>query len=346
MVVIVATCAFCLMVSCSKDSITKPDMVTQQNTILSPQDQLNRISEFKEQMDRYKSGDSPKDATYLSVEDAIWDVEALFNYTYAYPELIINRETEYDTALYLPINYRDSVLFTDLTLFYDQVYNAARAIFQRDTLSNKQMLLLDAEPDDPSDSQVKVTFHTLIGSVSTPSNPDTLLPWAGPYSVGQWWYYGDNGGSWDSPTDDATLEFTRILKKHLIQNAPAGSFYTYTNIKKLSTKDSSPDTYTYGNGYCEFYKNDTSGLCYEDLVLEYEAMNFHFFGEKDLIQNQLRTGSVVPADHKVCGIEISSQSTVRQNGQLNMARHWTAVWYGERLTGITGYGPERGSIEP
>lgn len=338
--------AMTIAAACSKEEAVQPERVVQDNAAdQHSKEVLNRINVFKGQIDRYKANPGLRDGSSMSVEDALWNVEALFNYTYSYPELIIDREMEYDTELYLPVNHRDSVLLTDLATFYDGMYTAVRTQFLNDTMTNKRLLLLDAESADPGDSQVKVTLHTLLGKTATPPFTDTLSPWPGPFTEGQWWYFGNGLGGWDSSSGDATDALTHWLKWYLIPDAPSGSIYTYADIKRRYTKDASPDTYLYGNGYCEYYEHNPNGLTDTDLILDYNEMNTHFFGEQSLATNLLRDGSNIPVTHKICGLRIDADSE-EENSTYTQARHWTTVWYGERLTAIQGYGNERGSLEP
>ena len=46
---------------------------------------LARIMNFKQQVDYYKANPAIKDGETVTLDEAIWNIEALFNLTYAYP---------------------------------------------------------------------------------------------------------------------------------------------------------------------------------------------------------------------------------------------------------------------
>ena len=61
---------------------------------------LARIMNFKQQVDYYKANPAIKDGETVTLDEAIWDIEALFNLTYAYPGLSYGRTETADTVLY------------------------------------------------------------------------------------------------------------------------------------------------------------------------------------------------------------------------------------------------------
>ena len=89
---------------------------------------LARIMNFKQQVDYYKTNPDVKDGESVTLDEAIWNIEALFNLTYAYPELSYGRTETADTVLYLPVGSDNTVLLTDLTVFYGQMYEVVRNI--------------------------------------------------------------------------------------------------------------------------------------------------------------------------------------------------------------------------
>ena len=60
---------------------------------------LARIMNFKQQVDYYKANPAIKDGETVTLDEAIWNIEALFNLTYAYPELSYGRTETADTVL-------------------------------------------------------------------------------------------------------------------------------------------------------------------------------------------------------------------------------------------------------
>ena len=338
------------LVSCHKDNAAQSPEIAE-SCCYEPKtaDVLDRINAFRKCIEHCQANPGTRDVSCLSVDDAVWNLEALFNYTYAYPEQICSRMAVYDSALYLPVTYHDSVLMADLVLFYEQMYGAVGAIFQRDTLSNSQLVLLDVEPDDDVLNELlKIELHILIGSVTGTAQgipPEPPYPWPGPFAQGEWWYYGENGGGSSGTESDAAQELTRYLRLYLIPNAPVGSYYTYTDIIQLTSTN--PSEHTYGNGYCEFYRNDSLGLeVPDDLILNSDVLNFHYFGEKDLVKNQLYGyGMGDPTIRTLCGVYISDSCNI-VNNMYTIIKHCTTAFYGVGLLVSNEHGHERGSLEP
>lgn len=162
-VMVLAAMATAGLVSCQKEK-TDEGQTTQQN----PTDKavVERIKEFKRQVEYHKSHPGLRDATCVSVEEAVWNLEALFNFTYAYPELCYGKTVAADTVLSLPLSANDSVRMTDLVTFYGMVYAAAAAIYQNVDLPDKQFIVLDVEegecqssPDDFWLTSSQMNFH-------------------------------------------------------------------------------------------------------------------------------------------------------------------------------------------
>lgn len=311
-----------------------------------PSTVLARIHEFKKCIKHYQANPGTREVAYLSVDDAIWNVEALFNYTYTYSEMLCSREAAYDSALYLPINHNDSVLMADLTMFYERMYGAVSTIYLRDTLPNSQLLLLDVEPNEILNEQIKITLHILIGSVTgtapTPTEPP--YPWPGPFEEGEWWYYGENAGGSGNSNSDAAQELTRWLNYYLIPHAPNGYYYFYTDI--VQEESQNPLDHPFENGYCEFYKSNSLGLNQDDLILDSDELNFHFFGEKDLVQNQLYTESPgISTTRSLSRVYVIDNHEKTGETYITI-KHGTTAWYGDRLTVYHELGQERGSLEP
>ena len=117
---------------CTKTEDTANEAVQQGEATLA------RIMDFKQQMEEAKANPAMKSTTYMSIADAVWNVEALFNLTYAYPTTNYGTTVTRDTTLYLTVCSNDSVLVNDLSTFYGQMINAVQAIYRSVDLDDKQ----------------------------------------------------------------------------------------------------------------------------------------------------------------------------------------------------------------
>ena len=336
-IMIVATTA-AFLIGCKKDdsTTTAADTPTA-NELARGEATLAKIMNFKQQVEYYRAYPNVKDGATMSIDEAVWNIEALFNLTYSYPELSYGRTVTADTVLFLPLQADNSVLLTDLSVFYGQMYEAVSAIYHSVNLDSKQFLILDVEEGIPSGDRLPVTLHSVQGTVKgiPPTPPSPPSPWMGPFEEG--WYYGENLG--DEEGDfidvmDATDTLSRLLNAVLVPVAPEGCSYFYTNVKMKELGSDSYVPYTHNlypnlGPYCEFYKENPTTLC--DFLLNTDMMNFHYFGECYLVQNHLRyyVNEPIPTYYYLFQISIMDLSYTNNNN-LYVIKHHTKAWYGNR----------------
>lgn len=314
------------LVSCQKentDTKTDTEQTHKDNATVA------RILDFKEQVEHYNGPTGTRDASYVSVEDAVWNLEALFNYTYAYPELCYSRTVSADTVMYLPLCSNDSVLMSDLASFYGDIFGAVNALYQSVELTDKQFILLNVEAGDNLLNQMEIILEAVQGSVD-----ESRLPNGDPFLPGEWWYYGGNMGGWNSTEGDAAQMLTWWVNRALTPAPPATGYYCYTMITRRES--TTPSDYPYTNPnynvsdlYCEF---EVMGNPYVDdslLVLNSEQLNFHYHGELELVQNRLYQGNafVTLTPFKVL---IEADQEMENDRDYTRVFHHTKAWYGRR----------------
>jgi len=324
---IIAILAFAAVVTaCTKTEDTANEAVRQGEAT------IERIMDFKQQMEEAKANPGMKSSVYMSVDDAVWNIEALFNLTYAYPELAYGKTVDCDTTLYLPVSTNDSVAINDLAAFYGMMYDAVRAIYWSVDLDDKRFLILDVEAGERSGNVQAIGLHTVQGSERGEHPQDTtiwqLLEY---FKEGSPWYYGGDLGRLDGSFYgfmDAADTLSNMLNATLVEKAPGGFVYIYTDIitKELGHSEHcvySNNHYPGCGPYCEFYKENPSG---DDFLLDTDQMNFHYFGEKYLVRNVLPAygNNPVPSTHYLINVMVSDH-----NGASKIWHHTQAA-YGHR----------------
>ena len=292
---------------------------------------LARIMDFKRQLNEVELNPNNRTITYMSIPDAIWNLEALFNVTYAYPDESYGQTICCDTTLYLPVCSNDSVSFVDLAVFNGQMYEAVLALYQAAVLENKQFLILDVEDRGRIGNQQVIELNTVQGSLKGGQpQPDPPQMWE-PFAEGILWYYGENHANSMGIPVDAADTLTGMLNAILVNKAPEGSEYYYTNVMTKHTQlgENVPNPYPgYPDvtpRYCEFYKENPTA---QDYWLNSDQMNYHYFGERHLVKNILPNDATlpVPSDHKLFHIIVEDQKRIESS--VLLIGHHTTAFYG------------------
>lgn len=314
------------IVSCQKEQM--PTTMQQDKSTLA------RIIDFKNQLEEADSNSGERTVSYMSIDDAVWNLEALFNITYAYPDGNYSQTVSCDTMLSLSVCVNDSVSINDLSKFYGKMFSAVQALYQAANLNDKQFIILDVEAGERSNGLQAINLHTVQGSMdkSTPDpNPDPPQPWRGPFTGGFTWFYGLDGGANNGMFNgimDAADTLTHMLNARLVQQAPEGLVYYYTDI--LSKTSVNPLVYPYSHNWfpnilshhCEFYRVNPTPA---DYWLDPDLMNFHYYGESHLVQVEFRSGDdPVPSTHSLFQVLVWDYETDTTIG------HHTKAFYGIR----------------
>ena len=337
-IVIVATTA-AFLIGCKKDdsTTTAADTPTA-DELARGEATLAKIMDFKQQVDYYQSYPDVKDGTTMSIDEAIWNIEALFNLTYSYPELSYGRTVTADTILYLPLQADNTVLLTELTVFYGQMYEVISDIYHGIDLDNKQFIILDVELGEWQGSQQAIRLQSIQGSAKgiQPPTPQPVV-WA-PFAYGPAWCYGEDGGRTDGSFSfemDAADTLANMLNATLVAKAPVGQEYIYTEIMMKELPYEMHPSFShnlYQGEYYEFYVQDAAE---EDKWLSTSQMNFQYYGERHLVLNVLRDyddgiQSPVPSNFKFFNVTIEDYHS-SSDQDLTIGHH-TKAYYGQRET--------------
>ena len=326
LIIVATTAAF--MVGCKKEQMPEAVEAREDETT------LDLIKDFKSQLEAVEATPNERTAAYMSVADAVWNLEALFNITYAYPTETYSETVSCDTTLNLYVCANDSVLLTDLSAFYGQMFAAVQTLYQTVDLDNKEFLILDVEAGERNGSLQAIRLNTIQGSVTTAApvnpNPDPQQ-WKGPFTNGLTWYYGENGGTSNGLFQgimDAADTLTRTLNARLVPQAPENCEYYYTNICGKTSIYNTIYAFSHewfpniASHHCEFYRAYPTP---DDYWLDPDLMNFHYYGECHLVQVEFRSGNdPVPSTHSLFQVQVKEYENDTAIG------HQTEALYGIR----------------
>jgi len=326
-----------ITVSCKKNRETVLDE-NEQPTTFCPQGEeaINRILDFRKQIEAYRKNPNMKSNATVNLTEAVWDIENLFNLTYAAPEEAYSEVTEFVFSLNFSIDAQGNVLATDLYNLYDQAKATARTYYANTDFAEKGFLFMTVELGEQSGSTARMDFRGKAGercAQPTWHYHDTAI-YMGPFNGTDNWHYADGMGKCDGSVLDsgADKEIERNLRAYLAATAEtpeteSRAVYVNPIIVEFDGLDKSDYV---------FYRTNTDATC-----IDFNNMNRLFQKERRLIF------VIIPENpaYGVCGyfptyIQIDGQ--FKNNNGVTYITHVNEITYTQRmLANITTVGEIR-----
>jgi len=276
---------FLFIFGCKKDE----KLITNLNNV-SYESTVSKIRSFQVRIaNTYKSGET------ISLDSAIWYIEATLNYTYDDLDTA-HLSFSLDSAFYDVKISNDSISLYELenafSAFEDSLNHYYNSIYAID----KDVCMIDLEilHNNGLTANMKMTSGIAYGPGPNPPN-------AAPFGLNdywKWWNGGTNNGGYcdgiyegQQPESDAAEEIEKAVMQTL--SFPTGSFFTAVeNFEVLYPEDwPLPNNPTPNDNRCDYllYKS-MSGYPNFDGCLDPAEMNFYYFGILDII-NSLKPAS-------------------------------------------------------
>lgn len=255
------------MTACRKDKMLSPvtnDEPT--SNVVNSNISIQKILKFKNQVKYYRENPNLKDGEKMSLEEAVWCMENLFNVTYTTPTELCDEMADNEFSFNVNTDADGNILTSDVTVLYDNIISEARNVYANDGFYDKVFISLKVEPaESKGGSSVKVVATT--GSRTTqPEHPYVM---DGPFSDEQIDYKYDYG-TCENPGDGL---------------GAGGKWVFYINeyLNNANGKPQSGDRYVYINRVEKtFIGNDNRypGLFYStdinDDCIDWEDMNGYY----------------------------------------------------------------------
>ena len=286
---------------------------------------IKKIKGFKTQLiekEYLTKGDS-----YMSFDSVIWNVEALFNASYAFPDRKYVETVKHDLEFFVETNEKDEVLLSSTADLYDEVVNAVRQTYANDGITiDKSLMAIDVEKGDKVGNNVSVLVHVITGRID--NSTVTINPVEGPFGPGDCWYFGEYGGSCDDPSafGDAAEIIEDSINYHFRGTRVPNSGYRSLNYNFARIfLDGNEYVDDEGNYYMYFYCLNENTPYY----LDYDMLNYYYNREISLILN------VIPSDPTYEGLwpslptflEIDIMGLIGYIGNQSCAYHKNAITY-------------------
>ncbi|MCK9451235.1 MAG: hypothetical protein M0Q90_06050 [Bacteroidales bacterium] len=240
------------------------------------------INNFKQKMTAVRENPHLKSGEVISKEDARWNLETLFNATYGFPDLAY-RKTLTDTALlYLPVDASGNALLEDVVAVYDEILSLITGFYIEANFDEKGFLFMQLSSGDVANGELEIRLEAVTGArLGTPNDP----PFISEYFF-EGWKFGMNLGDCDATIDDSDaadqLEMAIRSSMYAWPEPPNGFRWMTANS---FTIELTGFEYIEGDDYLLFYIEKPQGeeFTTDDICLDVDEMNFHFYGEMKVI---------------------------------------------------------------
>jgi hypothetical protein len=222
-----------LFFGCSKEVEQKD---TEQQKLFQPSEQdlliEGKILAFKQKLDYVRENPNLKSGEEdLTLEEAVWNIEALVNYTYA------DATAEFNSIVHdsvsITVNLVDGkVAISDLTAAYDQIVDSLSIKYNQIQSTEKQLMIADISLKESNGTTAVLTVNSGISEGG--SNP---FAW---FDVNDIWWFGmgnlNNGGycggiyNLTHKNDDAGEQIQRKIM--IRRSLPVGHRY-FIDIKEV-----------------------------------------------------------------------------------------------------------------
>lgn len=318
---------FVFTVSCKKDKLTEPTPSSHVDDLkMDPKAEsvVKRIKTFEKQLDAIKRG-AYRGESYIDVDSAMWNIEALFNSTFSMPDENYVEKKIQEFTLDVDMYRNNKLSMHDVNVLYDNVIKSVKEAYINDGIDSDKGLMsiiVDKGFADTRSAKVKVTV--ISGRTNTVINPQMPELYLGtPFNINSCWYFGEFGGSCDDPflSTDAAEQLERVL------NTSCGDVASFENNKNLYVDltmiSLRGNEYKHSNGdYYMFYKVNCSQ---EDLYLTGKVLNEYYYWEKQMILNKVindpRYATILPKDPVFIEINIDGLSMMSGNNMIYYHQH-------------------------
>ncbi len=287
--------------SCSKQEITDQPVTGNGEVTMSAADLefQNKLVQFRDKVNYIKENPGFKSGEVLSVDSAVYLMEALFNYTYGYPEEMYSRSKTDTGTIVFQLDTDGNVTLEEVNLKLAELTNKVREFYYNSGFEDKGLILTGLEQKSVEGNELTVTFYSVTGNKGSSSYP---------FEEGDDWWYGKNWGKCDNTpgsdtTDAAELIESYIGISYILPPPPPGYRYTYVPDDPITLEGNEyqnpesslpDDNYT---DYLMYYATEAAGeLTDEVKCLEYEEMNFYVLGGLEIIGSLLPETLIKPSN--------------------------------------------------
>lgn len=289
---------------------------------------VSKIKKFKSQL--ADKDNVARSGLYVPVDSVVWNIEALFNSEYAFPERKYLKTVKHDLAFFVDMNANYEVAFSEIADLYEEITDRVRQVYADDGIVvDKSLMAVVVEKGEIDGDRVEIDVHVISGRMDNSALVEVSKD--APFGPGDCWYYGEYGGTCDDPTlleDAAEVLEDTINYYYRKTNVPqVGYRYLNHGMFRVSLEG---NEYFDDNGqpYFYFYEANANAPVY----LDHDMMNYYYKRELAVLLNLLPSDptyySLMPDSPAF--IEVDIQGQLGYVGNASYFHHKNYVVYGNR----------------
>lgn len=261
-------------------SCTKEEVQKQTPTVSQTPDVEQKILNFNT-----KVKSNVKSSETMSLDDAIWSVEASFNYNYG--ETQIDYAELYTDSAFFTVNTINGseVSFTEVQNLYNQGLESLTNFFFSIKEENVHCKVVDLELVSSDNEFAYIKMQYQMG----PENLSKSADWLQPFGSTDYWVFGNNGGKCGgySGTGDAAQKIQSRINYEYLQ--VWGTYYTDPDVIPVYAEDYlNPDDNVFDNmyDYLMFFSMEFINGTFPNsfhTCLSPDEMNFYMNGTKTVM---------------------------------------------------------------
>lgn len=321
--------AICLF-SCKKNLATSqlPDTVIVESDDIDPvvKDFVRKIKHFETLLVRCKT--EKVDCT-MQIDSALWNVEALLNATYTFPEKYYDETVKQDLQFSVDINENGCLAMNDLACLYDEITASVRDAYANDGIETDKSLMTVIINKDDVINDNKVLFDVTVISGRTNNNSGNNFVEGGPFTNTDCWYYGELGGTCDDPSviSDAAEEIEDWINFLYARTLVPIIGHRYINCNLITVRLDGSE-FVRNNGISYIF-NSQYAPENQSLYFGTEDLNFYFNGEKKVIL-KYQPEKMVEEGHVTDNFSFI-QVDIKGLYEDGVAFHQNIITYGNRM---------------
>ncbi|NPD48279.1 MULTISPECIES: hypothetical protein [unclassified Lentimicrobium] len=331
------------MVACEKDEDYSKQSNTENEVYWSEEDVKiqNQILDFQNKI----KNNSFKDGEMMSVEDAVWNMEALLNFNYSTPDLQINNLTV-DKSFIIDLSVEnDMVSYSDVVAAVFEMEEHLLATLNSLPGADNFIFATDISigNNELKNGSLKISMTTGFGSEYV-DNPGVYIP----FGENDYWRYGyGEGGCGINNSDNSDAAKEIEYKINNIENIELIDPYVDSYIVDLTPKEiiadnyANPDDVPNSNGilldnwldYAMYYEMERIEYPI-DGCLEPIEMNFYLQGTLDVIQIELANLQIAYPNNELEFVYLFLEGNTFSYNGVNSKLHTGEITFGKRVVRI------------